>query len=700
LAPVNGPAAWLSGIIVLWLASATGTAWAYEPAAVDQPSSGREQTGTSEEEDTPFKKMNLQELMNVEVSTVSRIESTVGQSPAAVHVITTEDIRRSGATTLAELFRMVPGLHVARIDGNKWGVGARGFTDRFVGKLLVQVDGRTVYNPINAGVYWDSVDYLLQDVERIEVIRGPGASVWGANAVNGIINIITRSAQETQVALITGGGGTEELGLGGFRYGDKIGENLFFRIYGKGFNRDRQFSAEGDPNDQWWAGRGGFRLDWKPSAADTLTLQGDYHHTVAGRRDSRPTLDTNVSPALVLTNVEDEVTSGGDFLVRWSRQQDEESNWTFQVYWDRFERHSTRNFFAFDINTLDLDFQQQFPLGARQKFVYGLGYRLNDIFFQGSTTDDAFAIGPALVKRNTQLVSAFVQDQFTLIDERLYLTAGTKLEHNDFTGFEVQPTGRLLWTPTPKHTAWLAVSRAVRTPAILENDVEVGLLPAPGPVFPRILPNRDLDSEELLAYELGSRAQVTERLSMDLALFYNDYDRLNVVVPGATMTNAAGTVILPLIRAYRMTAEAYGVELAATWQLTDWWRLAGAYTFLELHLHRDPGQPAIPASVEGPEGQSPQNQLYLQSSWNAPGGLQFDLIGRYVDRLPGFTPVVESYLSLDVRLAWRPRKDLEIAVVGQNLLDPHHAEFGTSPLLRSPRVELERGVYGSLTYWW
>jgi iron complex outermembrane receptor protein len=246
----------------------------------------------------------------------------------------------------------------------------------------------------------------------------------------------------------------------------------------------------------------------------------------------------------------------------------------------------------------------------------------------------------------------------------------------------------------------LAVSRAVRTPAILENDIEVGLLPTPGPVFSRILPNRDLDSEELLAYELGYRAQVIRRLALDLALFYHDYDNLNVVVPGSTMTNAAGTLILPLDRANRMTAETYGLEVAATWQLTDWWRLYGAYAFLKMNLHRDTGQPSVPAGVEAPEGQSPQNQFYLQSSWNAPRDLQLDLIGRYVDRLPGFAPAVESYLSLDARLAWRPRKNLELAVVGQNLLDSHHAEFGTSPLLRSPRVEIQRGVYGSITYWW
>jgi len=302
--PVKG----LIGLMALLFGVALAENRADVPAPDPTVASGRT-TPSTEEEPTPYKKLSLEELMKIEVSTVSRTESTVGQSPAAVAVITREDIRRSGATTIAELLRRVPGMDVARIDGNKWAVSSRGFNDRFVGKQLVQIDGRSLYNPINAGVYWDGVDYLLEDIERIEVIRGPGASVWGANAVNGIVNIITRSAKDTQGALLSGGGGTEERGFGGFRYGGKLSEDTYYRIYGKGFDRDQQFSLEGDPNDGWWSARGGFRLDWQTKGPDALTLEGDYYRSGAGRRDSRPT--TN-APPFSFTNLEDEVTSGSD----------------------------------------------------------------------------------------------------------------------------------------------------------------------------------------------------------------------------------------------------------------------------------------------------------------------------------------------------------------------------------------------------
>ena len=678
--------AWVALVaLCLVLPAAPGHAAEGKPGVLDESALG---------------KLDFEDLGKIKVTTVSRTESTVQKSPAAVFVITQEMIQRSGATAIPELFRMVPGMDVARIDGNKWAISSRGFNDRFVGKQLVQIDGRSLFTPVNGGIYWDTVGYVLEDIERIEVIRGPGGSVWGANAVNGIINIITKSAKDTQGVLIGVGGGTEERGVAQFRYGGKAGEDLYFRVYGKGFDREPQFSLAGNPNDQSTSGRGGFRLDWLPSGPNTLTLSGEYSHTVSGRRDVRPT--TN-APPYFYSNIEDEVTSAGNLLVRWNHDLGNDSNWALQAYWNRFERHTTSGLFAFNVNTFDVDFQHQLPLGERQKFVYGAGYRLDDIFFQGSTpnnnamVNNAFAVGPALVKHNFQILSVFAQDTITLVEDRLAFTAGLKLEHNDYTGIEYQPTGRLLWTPTPRQSAWFAVSRAVRTPTIIENDIQVGLLPtgAGGTNFVRTLPNQGLGAEELLAFELGYRIQPTPKLSFDTALFYNEYDNLIVSVPGAKTPNfpTPATSTTPLTRDNQMRGETYGAELAATYRVFENWRLHGSYTFLKMQLHRTAARVS-----EAAEGQSPQNQVYVQSSWDLSRDVQFDLMGRWVDRLAGFTPVIESYFSLDARLAWRPRKNVELAVVGQNLLDAHHPESGSNPLIRAPLTEIRRGVYGKVTW--
>ena len=640
----------------------------------------------------PLSGASLEELMNVRVTTVSREERSVGESPAAIFVVTPEMIRRSGATSIPEVLRMVPGISVGHIDSSKWGVSARGFNDRFANKLLVQVDGRTVYTPVNGGVYWDTVDYPFGDIERIEVIRGPGASVWGANAVNGIINIITKPAKETQGASVTIGGGTEDRGFASFRYGGALGDNFHYRIYGKWRENDRGFNLNGDAQDDWRTGRGGFRIDGKPNPDDTITFQGDYYHSMLGRRDFRAA--PNSPPTFVRTNTEDEEPSGGDILFRWTHELGKDSNWVLQAYYDNSSRRGTAGSFDFSVNTFDVDFQHQFPLGERQKIVWGLEYRLTAMVFKGTAAgfDNGFAVGSSpYLQRN--LFSAFLQDEIQIFKDKLSLTLGSKFEHNEITGFEYQPTARLLWTPTKRQTIWAAVSRAVRTPTLIENDLAISTLPTflpnGGARFPRIINNHDLLSESVIAYELGYRAQATDKLSFDAALFYNRYDRLIVTQTGSPVVDpATGALILPLNRTNNQTADNFGVELAATWKITDKWRLQGQYTFLQMNLH-----PSL--SVER---QSPQNQFYLRSSWDLPGNVQFDIIGRYVDNLAGFTPGIPGYVTMDARLAWRPRERLEIAIVGQNLLDNHHPELGTSPLVRSPLVEVERSIYGQVTW--
>ncbi len=642
--------------------------------------------------------------MNVRVTTVSRGESTVGQSPAAVFVITQEMIHRSGATNIPDLLRMVPGMDVARTDANKWNVSARGLNERFSRFMLVQMDGRTVYYPVFSGTYWDTVDYVLDDIERIEVIRGPGASVWGANAVNGIINIITKSTKDTHGGLISGGGGTEERAFGSFRFGGQIGDNLHYRVYGKAAERAGQFVARGNPFDQWRSDRFGMRLDWTPTSQDTATLQGERYHSNAGRNDVRP---MPVSP-FTFQNLEDEDSVGGNVLARWSHQIDKDSNWTLQLYWDRAQRDSTNDVSHFRIDTLDLDFQHNFPLGSRQKLTYGAAYRFTNLFFQSTHFDGNFLLNFKPEKRTTHLFSAFVQDEISVVPDRLSLILGSKIEHNDFTGWEYQPTGRLLWTPDKRQSAWLAASRAVRTPNFIDDDVIVTTsapFRAPNGAlgFPRILGNTGIQSERGAAYELGYRIQATDKLSLDLAAFYNVYDDLRVRVTQSPIAGPApGTFILPLKVQNGMDADVEGIEMAATWKPVDWWRLYGAYTYLTMHLHRA-GNLGLSPRDEIDEKLSPQNQVYLQSSWDLPRNVQFDLIGRYVDRVPGFAgaiPPVDNYLSLDARLAWKPSKNLEFAITGQNLLDNHHAESDTNLVLQTPLVEIRRGIYGTVTFTW
>ena len=613
---------------------------------------------------------SIEDLLNVRVTTVSREESTVGESPAAVFVVTQEMIHRSGATSIPELLRMVPGVNVARLNSNQWVVGIRGFDNTLNNKLLVQIDGRTLYSPIQAGVFWDSVDYLLEDIDRIEVVRGPGGTAWGANAVNGVINIVTKPAKDTQGLLLTVGGGTEERGFTGLRFGGMIGRDLHYRVYGKWFERDKEFNPLGFAHDDWRSGRAGTRFEWTPTSRDTVTLQGDWFSTVSGR--SLP------------ANSTDSETRGGNVLGRWTRELGKDSNFQLQAYWDRFEQRQRNGGFKFTTDTYDVDFQHQFPIGDRQKVVYGLAYRLQTNVFTG------LGINPG-IDDELNVFSAFLQDEIAVVPDRLTLMLGSKFEHNDFTGFEWQPSGRLLWMPTKRQSVWVSVSRAVRTPDLLENDFRV---------LPVLVPNRDLRSEEVIAYELGYRIQATDRLSFDTALFYNDYSRLSVFGP------VSGSAILPLQFQNGMTGETYGAEISATWKPTDWWKLSASYSYLKLNLHADENLPAgFRAMAEVTEKQSPQNNFYIRSSFDLPHNVDFDLILRYVDQLPGYSTTllgatsvnagVKSYLTLDARLAWRATKNLEIAVIGQNLFDSHHPEnFATT------QIEVERGVYGQVTYRW
>ncbi len=614
--------------------------------------------------------------LEAEVTTVSRQVSTMGRTPAAVFVITQEMIRRSGARCVPDVLRMVPGLHVARITANQWAVTSRGFNGTYANKLLVQIDGRSVYTPLFAGTYWESQDTPLEDIERIEVIRGPGATVWGANAVNGVINIITKDARDTLGALVSAGGGTEERDFATLRYGGKIGSDLNWRAYGKYFNRDRAF-ASGGAGDNWQVGQTGFRIDWDldPCKIDKITFQGDYFEGNYGNTRTLPSM----APPYQETLHDNSPSRGGNLLTRWTHTSSERSDFALQFYHDWAQRPGTL-LTRQNIGTYDVDFQQRFPLCDRQQLIWGLGYRSVAASMVSSTS---FVFTDP--EHHTNLYSAFIQDEITVVEDRLFFTAGCKGEHNDFTGYEFQPTARAVWLPSEQSSIWASFSRAVRTPSLVEIRGDfLRLLPPLGPaVFPTLLSNRDFRSEELLAYELGYRAQPTDTFSWDLALFYNVYDRLRSI----------DVVALPVMQVGNaMTGKTYGVELAGQWDLSPCWQLRANYTFLQMQLHVQPNPLLDPADAEG---ENPHNQVYLQSSHDLNYDLEFDIIARYVDSIP--TMSISNYVSLDLRLAWHPDANVEAAVVARNLLANHRYEYKSS-FFQTQNTGVERGVYGMVTW--
>jgi iron complex outermembrane receptor protein len=638
--------------------------------------------------------LSLDELVNLKVTSVSKKPEKLAQAPAAIAVITGEDIRRSGVTTIAEALRLAPGLEVARVDSITWAISSRGFNDLFANKLLVLMDGRSVYTPLFSGVYWDVQDTLLEDIDRIEVIRGPGAALWGANAVNGVINITTKSAKETQGGLITGGAGTEERGFGSVRYGGQINDQAWYRVYAKYFNRDDSATPSGrDAGDDWDGLRGGFRVDWEHSPPNLLTLQGDIYEGTEHQNYVLPTLTPPTYSRLQPQTIH---VSGGNVLGRWTHTFDEEADLRFQAYYDRTQRGL--EIFSEDRDTFDLDLQIHHPFGDRQDIVWGLGYRHTDSYNIKSNFNLSFV--PA--DRKTEEYSALVQDEISLVRDRLRLTIGSKFEHNDYTGWEIQPSGRILWTPHPKHSAWASISRAVRTPSRADIDLRLVnsvippavpplALPAPGVVT--LVGNPAKQSEILLAYEAGYRVQLHDRVTVDAAVFYNDYDRLTTFEPaGQDLSTLPTSIGLPQAFSNLSDGETYGGELAANFQVNDWWRLRASYSYLQVQLHRKRSQDP---TAESGEGDDPQHQVSLRSEMDLPWQLQLDCVSRYVDSLSNRN--IPGYAEMDVRLGWRPTKQLEISIVGQNLLDNQHPEF-RQLILGPPQAELQRGVYAKIIF--
>jgi iron complex outermembrane receptor protein len=630
--------------------------------------------------------LSLKELGNIEVTTQSKEPEKLSRTPAAICVITQEDIRRSGATSIPEALRLVPGVEVARVDSNQWSLGVRGFGSTLSRSVLVLIDGRSVYTPLFAGVYWNVQDTLLEDIERIEVIRGPGGTIWGANAVNAVINIITKNAKDTQGTLVSTGGGNIDQGTVSFRYGAGNGKSFNYRVYGKGFTRGPEFHPDHRQFDDWRMGQGGFRADWDLHSRDTLTLQGDIYNGDAGGRVGIAAYSPP-STTIVEQNAE---LSGGNLVGRWRRVLGGGSDVELQAYYDRTNRHQAN--FAEARDTFDLDFLHHLTLPRHQDFLWGLGARFS--------SGDAAQVVPTIVfipnRLTDKLYSAFVQDEVPILADRLSVTIGAKFLHNIYSGFEVQPSARLLWTPTPRQTVWAAVTRAVRTPSRVEEDDQLtGLLSPNPPTFLRFIGDGRFFSEQLVGYEAGYRNLVRPKFYVDIATFYNNYDHLLSLEPGAPFAESSPPpphVVVPFLFRNRLLGTTSGIEIAPDWRPTGWWRLGGSYSYLHMDLRRKAGS-LDAATARSTEGSSPHHQVVIQSFLDLPKKLEFDQTYRYVSALPA--QLVGSYGTADVRLGWRVTRYFGLSLGGENLLQPRHAEFGGDP---GGLVGIKRSVYAKITF--
>jgi iron complex outermembrane recepter protein len=638
--------------------------------------------------------IGIEELMDMEITSVSRHPQKISDSAAAVFVITQEDIRRSGVTSIPEALRMVPGIEVARLGSNKWAVSSRGFNGRFANKLLVLMDGRSLYSPFFSGVFWEMQDTLLEDIDRIEVIRGPGAALWGANAVNGVINIITKDAAKTQGDLVTAGAGTEERGFVGLRHGGKLGEDSYYRIYGKYFDRDDFVTLDGESaDDDWRMAQGGFRLDTALSHQDSLTLQGDIFNGQAGSNLDVPEL----TPPYSETLHDDSRLSGFNLLSRWTRDFSSSAEVNLQAYYDHSEYGDPA---GRDIqDTLDIDFQHRFVPAEHHELLWGLGFRQYWVKFENSAT---VSLDPD--HRSFSLFTGFLQDDIYLIEDRLRLTLGSKFEHNELSGWEVQPNLRLLWRPAEGHTFWAAASRAVRTPSTVENDGRINLMtlppdslyPGSPPALVSLFASPDFEPEEVKAFEIGYRVQPADAFFIDVATFYNLYDQLRSLMSGTPFLEtdpAPAHLVVPSQEVNQMSGRTYGVEVAADWQALPWWNLRLAFSTLQILL-KVKGNSADTTS-ESIEGDSPHYLSSLRSQMDLSKRLQLDLWLRCVDKIPNQN--VAGYLTLDVRLGWHFSDDLELSLVGQNLFDNQHPE-GVTEFLSAGRSEVPRGVFGKIDW--
>ena len=614
--------------------------------------------------------MDLRQLGDIEITSAARKPQKTSLTASSVFVLNQEDIKRSGVTTIADALRLVPGVQVAKMDSNKWAISIRGFNNIISNKLLILMDGRSVYSPFFGGAYWDTIDYILEDIEQIEVVRGPGGTLWGSNAVNGVINIITKNAKDSEGLLVSALVGNEERGKLSIRYGGEINPETQYRVYAKGFEKDE---AENGADD-WRMGRVGFKINSEPSRSDKLTLQSDVY---AGEEGEKFISLLNAPPFGTFASKAD--VFGANVLFRWQKYLDNDSDFSFQTYYDRTERV---HFYVTDKrDTVDLDFQHRFQTFFQQEIIWGLGYRyISDKTVAGTTV----SLFPS--DRSDRIYSGFIQDEISLIDEKLILTVGTKLEHNSYVGFGYQPSARLLWKFFDKHSLWGSVSRAIRSPSRTEQNITLRTALATSTTEVNFLGNPALKEEELLAYEFGYRFLDPE-YSFDVSFYYNDYDQLRSLEIGALIPGTPNVV--PFTLDNELQGEAYGFDVAAAWQINHDWRLHGSYSFTQLQFH--PSTASNDQVEEASEDVTPHHQFTVRSLWQVSDNWQFDSTLRYVDLIKASSVpnvnAVKSYITIDLRIAWQAHESVELSLIGQNLLGKHREFRGSAVNTQATDIE-------------
>ncbi len=631
--------------------------------------------------------LTMEQLMNESVTSVSKKQTNIYDAAAAISVITSDDIMRLGITSIPEALRLVPGLDVARVNSNNWAISSRGFNRDFSNKLLVLMDGRSVYTPSFGGVNWKAQDMVLDDLDRIEVIRGPGATLWGANAVNGVINITSKSSKDTQGFLISTAVGTEERPLTSIRYGGEVNPSLHYRTYLQYFNRDGFSDLSGNSaGDDWDSIRGGFRSDWAASVQDMVTLQGDIYTLGSGGNLSAPTF----VPPYLTDRPMDNSSNGANLLGRWIRTFDENSHLSIQGYFDYFHAEIRDN--SESRRTADVQLEHRLPLGSRNDVIWGIGYRFTSDDFNNS---DLIRWDPA--SRELNILNTFLQDEITLIPDQLRLTLGSKFEYNDYTDWEIQPSAKLLWKPAAKHSVWTSYSHAVSTPSRLtaEGRINTSVFPSAsgGLVQAALFGNDNVISEELDSFEAGYRMEVTPDLSFDLVTFYNRYDNVTGIVAGTPVmeNNPVPHLLVPLDFANNISGETYGGEFSVQWKPVEYWKINASYSLLQMRLSPD----------DGTSDTSPQQQLGVRSYLTLPWNLELNGAAYFVDQVDAL-PVngsqfsIPAYLRADIGLVWHASPTLDIGIWGYNLLDGNHPEF-TSQFSRQV-TEVPRSVMAKLTW--
>ena len=635
--------------------------------------------------------LSIEELMEIEVTTASKKEEKLFDTPAAVYVITAEDIRRSGVRTIPDALRIVPGVEVAQINSNEWAITIRGFNNAFANKLLVLVDGRSVYTPLFGGVVWSDLNSLLSEIERIEVIRGPGGAIWGANAVNGVINIITRNSRDTVGNFVEGGAGDYERGFVNLRHGGKLSDVGTYKIFANYFNTDSLESPlGGDNNDNWQSYRTGIRLDLNLTDIDELFFTTNFYGVDYNRNITKAT----TVPDQFNTFKSDSQNYGFDSQLIWHRELSSNSYFDFQVYYD-FINRDVEGIAEIDRHTINLEFLNRitFDYIVPHDLIWGVQYRFYHDNVKGS---DVFSLTDP--SANINLYSAFIQNELSFFKDRLIFTIGSKFEHNDFTGFEIQPNFRLLLSPDDKNRIWGAISKAVRVPTRVDDSARFLLAttsdPVTGlPVFNTVFGNPDLESETVWSFELGYRSTPLSWINFDITSFINLYESLEVNEAQAPIINddPPGITVPFLFVDNVLEGKTYGVEFASTLTPYDFWKLRFNYTFLKIDL--DLNTDGI-VEIPFPEGANPQNQFGIQSFLNLPYNFELDASLYWVDDLEEFD--VSDYTRLDIRIGYMPIKNLSLSIVGQNLLDGEHLEFGNSII--GDRSEIERNFIGSVRW--